>query len=59
MNSAPLPAPGDRSPEAADEPIDGAPGLPGLRSWRAVHLLVLAVCVLWIGLLAWLTAAYR
>jgi hypothetical protein len=33
-------------------------GLPGLRSWRGVYLLVLGVLVLWIGLLTALTRMY-
>jgi hypothetical protein len=39
---------------AADE----STGLPGLRTWRRVYAVVLALFVLWVGLLAWLTLAY-
>ena len=33
-------------------------GLPGLRSWPSVYWLVLAIFVLWVGLLTWLTEHY-
>jgi len=33
-------------------------GLPGLRSWRAVYTTVIAVFILWVGLLTWLTERY-
>jgi hypothetical protein len=42
------------TPESGDE----STGLPGFRSWRAVYVLVLAVLVLWVGLLAALTGRY-
>ena len=37
---------------------DDATGLPGIREWRTVYTVVFGIFVLWIGLLAWLTAAY-
>jgi hypothetical protein len=48
------------------EPLDSEPlpsesettGLPGFRSWRAVYTAVLGICLLWIGLLTWLTGFY-
>jgi hypothetical protein len=40
------------------EPDDAATGLPGFRSWRTVYWCVLGILVLWIGLLAVLTALY-
>jgi len=41
-----------------DETEDHSTGLPGLRSWRAVYAVVLGIFVLWVVLLAWLTAHY-
>ncbi len=41
------------------EPDDETPNLPGLRTWPAVYAAVLGVFVLWVGLLAWLSAAFR
>jgi hypothetical protein len=37
---------------------DESTGLPGLRSWRKVYLVVFVVFVFWIGLLTWLTESY-
>ena len=42
-------------PTATD---DEATGLPGFRTWRAVYGFVLGVFVLWVGLLALLTARF-
>ena len=39
-------------------PPDEVTGLPGLRSWRTVYLVVLGTFVLWIGLLTILTRLY-
>jgi hypothetical protein len=39
-------------------PDDEKTGLPGLRSWRQVHLWVLVILAVWIGLLAALTRAF-
>ena len=44
----------NQPPENNDE----VTGLPGLRSWRAVYVLVLGVFVLWVGLLTVLTKLY-
>jgi hypothetical protein len=43
----------DQPPPAGEE----APGLPGLRSWRAVYGFVLVMFVVSIALLAWLGGA--
>lgn len=40
-------------------PDNEAPGLPGVRSWRAVYWIVFGIFVLWVSLLAWFTVAYR
>jgi hypothetical protein len=32
-------------------PRDEETGLPGVRTWRAVYVLVVAVSILWVGLL--------
>lgn len=37
-----------------DEPEE-APGLPGMRRWRAVYGFVLGAFVVWVALLAWLS----
>ena len=45
----------------ADErnpPPDAATGLPGLRSWRAVYLVVFGTFLLWIVLLTILTRLF-
>jgi hypothetical protein len=51
---APENAPGGRRPPIDEE----VTGLPWFRSWRAVYAFVLGVLVLWIGLLALLTAKF-
>ena len=33
-------------------------GVPGLRTWRSVYFFVAGIFVVWVGLLAWLTALY-
>jgi hypothetical protein len=38
---------------------DEATGLPGLKTWRAVYILVLASFVLWVGLLVALGMIFR
>ena len=48
--------PADNPP--APEPADEHTGLPGLRTWRAVYVAVIAVFVVWVVLLAVLTAVY-
>ena len=50
----PGPAPLTATPEHADE----ATGLPGLRTWRAVYLLVFGAFLLWVLLLSVLTVIY-
>ena len=42
----------DRTPE------DETTGLPGLRSWQRVYLLVVGSFLLWVGLLSWLKWAF-
>ena len=46
----------------ASVPRDGAAdhetGLPALRTWRAVYIVVGAVFILWVVLLTWLTKYY-
>ncbi len=37
---------------------DEATGLPGVRTWRGVYWLVVAVFALWVGLLTWFTLSY-
>lgn len=39
-------------------PDDKETGLPALRSWRQVYWFVVAVLVLWVGLLTVLTRAF-
>lgn len=39
-------------------PDNGSPGLPGVRSWRAVYWIVFGIFVLWVSLLTWLTKHY-
>jgi len=58
MKSEPANAPGDRSTEAAGANETDPTGLPGVRTWRGVYVVVLGVFVLWVALLAWLTAHY-
>lgn len=38
--------------------IDESTGLPRIRRWRTVYLIVFAVFLLWVGLLTWLTVRY-
>ena len=37
---------------------DESTGLPGIRSWRTVYVVVFGIFLLWVGLLTWLTEAY-
>jgi hypothetical protein len=37
---------------------DESTGLPGLRTWRRVYVLVLVVLVVWVGFLTALTRMY-
>ncbi|MBI3884211.1 MAG: hypothetical protein HY302_00535 [Opitutae bacterium] len=46
------------TPDPAPPP-DEAPGLPGVRSWRAVYWIVFGIFVLWVSLLTWFTEAYQ
>ncbi len=48
------PLPADAPPEGRDE----LTGLPGLRTWRGVYLLVFGSFILWVLLLLALTASY-
>jgi hypothetical protein len=41
-----------------DDSTDHHTGLPGFRSWRTVYTVVLGIFVLWVALLAWLSAHY-
>ncbi len=41
------------------EPDEDATGLPGLRTWRRVYLLVVLSFVLWVGLMVWLELRFR
>jgi hypothetical protein len=48
------------SPIQTDDPADArTTGLPGLRSWRAVYLLVLAIFILWVVLLTILSRVFQ
>jgi hypothetical protein len=49
----PAPEEPGAGPKAASS--DAAPGLPGLRTWRAVYWAVTASFILWVALLAVLT----
>ena len=40
------------------KPGDEQTGFPGVRTWRGVYGLVLAVFVIWVLLLVWLTRAF-
>ena len=42
----------------APEPNDETTGLPGLRTWPAVYVAVIAVFVVWVALLSWLSIAF-
>lgn len=44
---------------APDPEDDDPPGVPGLRSWRAVYGFALASFVVIVALLAWFTATFR
>ena len=48
-------APGDRVPPSLS---DDSTGLPGLRSWRAVYLVVTGIFIAWVVLLTVLTKLY-
>ena len=37
---------------------DEATGIPRVRRWRTVYAIVLAIFLLWVGLLTWLTERY-
>jgi hypothetical protein len=37
---------------------DEGPGLPGLRTWRRVYLVVAAIFIVWVGLLIALTRMF-
>jgi hypothetical protein len=39
-------------------PDDATTGLPGLRTWRGVYLVVFGVFLAWVGLLTLLTRIY-
>ncbi len=39
------------APNQPEDTESETTGLPGLRSWRSVYLLVTAVFILWVGLL--------
>lgn len=41
-----------------NQPPDEMTGLPGLRTWRAVYLVVFGTFLLWVGLLAALTRSF-
>jgi len=45
-------------PENAPSPSDEATGLPGIRRWRTVYIIVGGIFVLWVGLLTLLTRLY-
>lgn len=51
------PLPGN-APANRVAPADHETGLPGLRSWRTVYIVVLWVFILWVALLTWLTKYY-
>ena len=60
MNSQEHSEPKKEVGSAPDEVgVDEATGLPGLKSWRAVYILVLASFVLWVGLLFALGRIFR
>ncbi|MGH7967829.1 MAG: hypothetical protein ACREIC_03785 [Limisphaerales bacterium] len=46
MDSQAEPPHSDRREQASAASVDESPGLPGLHTWRAVYLFVLAVFVL-------------
>jgi hypothetical protein len=45
------------SPEKTSASDDTGTGLPGIRSWRTVYTVVLAIFLAWVALLTWLTEA--
>jgi len=45
------------APEPSAREVEG-PGLPGLRTWKGVYLLVLGSFVLWVALLIVLTETF-
>jgi hypothetical protein len=46
------------TPDRADEPQDGATGLPWLRTWPGVYAVVLICFVAWVVLLVVLERSY-
>jgi len=47
------------NPAPPYNPDDEATGLPGLKTWKAVYVVVLASFVLWVGLLYTLGVIFR
>jgi hypothetical protein len=45
-------------PSDKNSATDESTGLPRIRRWNTVYLIVLALCVAWVGLLTWLTLFY-
>lgn len=45
------------APRLPEENGEEAPGVPGLRTWRAIYVFVFVVFVACVGLLAWLGGA--
>ena len=45
-------------PSNENSTTDESTGLPRIRRWNTVYLIVFAVFVLWVGLLTWLTVHY-
>lgn len=43
----------------SDEPADDATGLPGLRTWRSVYLLVLVVFIAYVVLMVALSQVFH
>lgn len=58
MKPDPRAPPPGKNPPAPAAVNDESTGLPGLRTWRRVYHFVLGVFLLWLGLLAALTARY-
>jgi hypothetical protein len=47
------------NPDPPVDPLDDQiTGLPALRSWRSVYLLVIVIFIVWVGLLEALTRAF-
>jgi hypothetical protein len=44
--------------DPSQDPPDDRTGLPGLRSWRLVYVVVLGTLLLWIGLLTLLSRLF-